>query len=65
MTPAQLEADVDVLTPEEVDQAVEATLQRLGMTLDDLRAEAERGAFRSERARLTWFMISPDGAGRG
>lgn len=64
MTAAQLEADFDVLTPQEVDQAVTTTLAKLGMTFDELEAEAQRGEFRSEQARLTWFMISPNGAER-
>jgi hypothetical protein len=64
VTPAQLEADVDVLTPAEVDEAVEATLAALGMTYDELAAEAARGEFRSEQARLTWLMVAPNSAGR-
>lgn len=64
MTPAQLEADVDVLTPAEVDQAVESTVTALGMTYDELAAEAQHEEFRSEKARLAWFMVAPFSAAR-
>lgn len=51
-------APMKVVTGEETRRDVEALLAELGMTLDELREEARRGAFRSEDAALAWFAIS-------
>ncbi|MGH8904952.1 MAG: hypothetical protein ACRD0K_00140 [Egibacteraceae bacterium] len=60
MTPADI--DIEVVTPEELHQAIENALAELGMTFEELRREAECGEFSSERAWLTWFMIAPNRA---
>jgi len=65
MAPVDLEdVEVEVASLQDLDQAINDALTELGMTLDELRAEAERGEFRSEDAWLTWFMIAPNGAVR-
>lgn len=51
-------APVTVVEPEQTRRDVQALLDDLGMTLDELRAEAAAGRFRSEDAALAWFAIS-------
>lgn len=48
---------VDVVTPDEVKEAIQAHLDRLGLTYDKLREQAEREAFTSREARLLWLAI--------
>lgn len=48
---------VGVLAAGEVDRAVEESLADLGMTFAQLEAEAKRGRFSSDRARLVWLAI--------
>jgi hypothetical protein len=48
---------VEIASPEEMRAAIKAALDELGLTLDDLRRQAESGRFQSERARLTWLVI--------
>ncbi len=55
MTPV---APVKVVTAEENRRDIDALLEELGMTLDELREEARTGVFRSEDAALAWFAIS-------
>lgn len=45
-------------TEEQNDAAVRELLDELGMTLEELRAEADAHRFRSEEAALAWFAIS-------
>lgn len=52
---------VDVATAEEIGQAIARDLQRVGLTYDELRRQAEDDEFTSEQARRLWFMISPIG----
>jgi hypothetical protein len=52
------DVEVEVASPEDLRGAVDAALCELGLTLDELREQAERGRFSSERAWLTWFMIA-------
>jgi len=54
MTPQQ---EVDIVTEEEIAQAVQRALDKLGVTIDGLKEQAQHGHFQSERARLTWFAI--------
>lgn len=61
MAAVQLEANVDVLSSDEMGEAIAATLERLGMSFNELAAEAAAGEFRSEQARLTWFMVDSRG----
>lgn len=49
---------VTIVEPEQTQREVKALLDELGMTLDQLRAEAATGRFRSEDAALAWFAIS-------
>lgn len=44
-------------TAEEDREAVVQWLAELGMTLGELRAEAEEGVFSSEAAANAWFFI--------
>lgn len=48
---------VSVLAAGEVDRAVQESLAELAMTFDQLEAEAKRGRFSSDRARLVWLAI--------
>jgi hypothetical protein len=54
MTPQQ---EVDIVTEQEIAEAVRRALDTLGLTMDDLKKQAQTGRFQSERARLTWFAI--------
>lgn len=49
---------VDVVTQDDITKAVERHLRELGMTLEELRDEAERGEFRSREARLLWMTVN-------
>ena len=49
---------VTTLDKDDARAAAEKWLEELGMTLEELRAEAEEGEFRSEEASLAWFTIS-------
>lgn len=49
---------VELLSSEELAEAVEATVASAGLTLGELRAQAESGVFVSERARLIWWVVS-------
>jgi len=48
---------VGVLAAGEVERAVEESLAELGLTFAELEAEAKRGRFSSDRARLVWLAI--------
>lgn len=52
--------DVEFASDDDVRAGVERALADLGLTYEQLEAQARAGEFSSERARLTWFMISPD-----
>jgi hypothetical protein len=52
--------DVEFASDDDVRAGVERALEELGLTYEELEAQAKEGEFSSERARLTWFMISPD-----
>ncbi|MGK2958981.1 MAG: hypothetical protein ACSLFB_11410 [Acidimicrobiales bacterium] len=52
--------NVEFASDDDVQAGVERSLAELGMTYEELEAQAKEGEFASERARLTWFMISPD-----
>lgn len=52
--------DVEFASDDDVRAGVERALAELGLTFEQLEAQARAGKFASERARLTWFMISPD-----
>jgi hypothetical protein len=45
-------------SPEEWDEAVRAALDKLGLTLDQLRDQATNGSFSSVEARKLWLMIA-------
>jgi hypothetical protein len=50
-------ADVDVVSPQDVDAVVDHTLRGLGLSFDDLAAQARSGHFDSIEARLAWLAI--------
>lgn len=52
--------DVEFASDGDVRAGVDSALAELGLTYEQLEAEARAEQFSSERARLTWFMISPD-----
>jgi hypothetical protein len=57
------DGDVEVASEEDVRVGVSRALERLGLTYEDLAAQAAGNHFSSEEARLVWFAISPrDGA---
>jgi hypothetical protein len=51
---------VEFASDDDVRAGIARALGELGLTYDELEAQAKEGRFSSERARLTWFMISPD-----
>jgi hypothetical protein len=57
MTPAEIH--VEFATERDVAAAVGSALSNAGVTLDQLRQQAQDSRFTSERARSAWFVISP------
>lgn len=57
MAPAEIH--VEFATDNDVDAAVDSALADVGVTLDQLRKQAQISRFTSERARSAWFVISP------
>lgn len=53
-----LTSDVIVSSEEDTRRAVRRGLEELGMTWDELAAEAKTGRFSSEHACLTWMALS-------
>lgn len=53
------DAEVFVLSHEEVQEAINDTLDRAGCTLQQLREEASSGDWSSESNWHLWFCISP------
>lgn len=49
------QAETEIMTIEDAEAGVR---ESLGMTLDELRRQAAEGRFSSERARLTWRVLS-------
>lgn len=52
---------VTVITPEENAREIQVELDELGITYEELVAEAETEDFSTEQARRLWFMIRPLG----
>jgi len=52
-------AEVFVLSPEELEEAIGRTLTDAGCSLEQLRSEARSGEFLSESNWRLWFCISP------
>lgn len=50
---------VQYASDEDVAAATVRALNSIGVTYDELAAQAQRSEFQSERARRVWFMISP------
>ena len=50
--------EVIISSEEDTRRAVRRGLEKLGMTWDELAAEAKTGRFSSERACLTWMALS-------
>lgn len=48
---------VEIATDEDIRIAVATTLNRLGMTYEQLAEQAETGAFSSEQARIAWMAL--------
>lgn len=48
---------VGVLAMGDVERVVEESLSALGLTFSQLEAEAKKGRFSSDRARLVWLAI--------
>ncbi len=53
------DADVFVLSPEDLDETINKTLADAGCSLEQLRSEARSGEFSSESNWRLWFCISP------
>ena len=53
------DAEVFVLSPEELEETISSTLDSAGCTLEQLWAEARSGEFSSESNWRVWFCISP------
>lgn len=59
MTPAQAAVEVYLVDEEEVRAEIARVLEEAGVTLEELREQAEASRFRDESARLAWFVVSP------
>jgi len=59
VTPAQMAVDVEIADDDDVAAAVADALDAAAVTLEELRNQARVSHFRSERARMAWFVISP------
>jgi hypothetical protein len=59
MTPEQAAVTVEVASDKDVEIAISRALESAGLSIEILRKEAASGRFRSDRARLAWFAISP------
>ena len=57
--PGPDEVEVIVLTQQEWDDAVTNSLAELGLTYEELEAQAAAGDFVSWRARKLWLAIKP------
>lgn len=55
------EVMVEVASGEEIDAAIRAALDELGLTFDELAEQAREDEFTSERGRNLWFQIAPLG----
>ena len=53
----------ETVTDDEVDEVVDAALVEADASIEELRSEAHRGRFGSEKRRRAWFVI--DALGRG
>ena len=53
------DADVFILSPEELKETISRTLADAGCSLEQLRSEASSGEFTSESNWRLWFCISP------
>jgi hypothetical protein len=51
---------VDLITDEELDWVITNFLSELGLTLEELRAQAQAELFSSDKARLIWMAIERD-----
>ena len=57
MTPAEIH--VEYASDKDVAEAVDCALVGAGVTLEQIRHQAQVGRFTSDRARSAWFVISP------
>lgn len=54
------EDDMTIMEPGEFSRAVDNTLSSLGLSLVQLREQAERGEFSSVKAEAIWWVISDE-----
>jgi hypothetical protein len=59
MTPSEAAVEVQIASDDDIDVAIGRALSSAGATLEQLRDQARRSRFASERARTAWFVISP------
>jgi len=57
MSEVTLTTDVFELTASETARLLQSTLEKLDLTADELRRQAQEGAFESEQARRAWFAL--------
>lgn len=55
--PDTADTEVHELNDEEVQVLAEQALNEAGLTLEQMRAQAELGRFDSETARHAWFVL--------
>ena len=48
---------VELLTEDEMSEAVEAAIASTGFSFDELRKQAQEGRFASEQARRVWGVV--------
>ena len=56
---------VEFATEEEVERSRAALLAEIGLSYDELEAQAQAGEFSSEAAREAWFTLAPLGGDWG
>jgi hypothetical protein len=57
MAVIEREDELEVASEQDLRLAVKRALDDIGMTFDQLAAEAEAGHFSSEQARMTWMAL--------
>jgi len=57
MPEVTLKTEFCELTASETERLLQSTLEKLELTADELRRQAQEGAFESEQARRAWFAL--------
>jgi hypothetical protein len=55
-------ATIPTLTPDEVETLISDTLERIGLTTDEVAAQAAAGRFESDAVARAWLVLDALGA---